>query len=313
MEVWHRIVASLITLLGVSVVTFVLAFVLPADPARTIAGPKADAVTVAAIRAEIGLDRPLPQQYLAYLGRLARGDLGRSYLTRQAVAEAIVERLPATASLAVLAMLIAVSGGLAVGSLTAFHAGRPVDVAALVIGLAVLSMPVFWVGFLLLYAFAYRIRLLPLGGYGGFSHAILPACTLALGLGAYYARLVHGSLVVVLAQDYVRTARAKGLGNVAIFLRHALRNALLPVVTVMGMDFAALMSGVVLTETVFNWPGLGRLAVEAVFNQDVPMIMGTVLVGALLVVAANVLVDVLYPWIDPRIREQSGEGAARPR
>lgn len=313
MEVWHRIVASLITLLGVSVVTFVLAFVLPADPARTIAGPKADAVTVAAIRAEIGLDRPLPQQYLAYLGRLARGDLGRSYLTRQAVAEAIVERLPATASLAVLAMLIAVSGGLAVGSLTAFHAGRPVDMAALVIGLAVLSMPVFWVGFLLLYAFAYRIRLLPLGGYGGFSHAILPACTLALGLGAYYARLVHGSLVVVLAQDYVRTARAKGLGNVAIFLRHALRNALLPVVTVMGMDFAALMSGVVLTETVFNWPGLGRLAVEAVFNQDVPMIMGTVLVGALLVVAANVLVDVLYPWIDPRIREQSGEGAARPR
>ncbi len=301
----QRLGWALIVLLGVSIITFTLAFLIPSDPARTIAGPKADPATLARIRQDLGLDDPLPVQFGRYLGRLLRGDLGRSYVTRREVRAAILERVPATLFLAVTSLALAVLVGVVLGIFTSVRAGSRTDMAVLTLSLGALSLPVFFLGLLLLDLFAYRLRWLPLGGYGSLSSVILPACTLAVGSAAYYGRLVHTNMGEVLRQDYVRTARAKGLGTVAIYGRHALRNALLPLITVIGLDFAGLMGGVVLTETVFNWPGLGRLAVDAVFNQDVPMIMGIVEFSAVLVVGANLVVDLLYAIVDPRIRYRS--------
>jgi len=297
----QRLGSSLVILAGVSFLTFVIAFVIPSDPARTVAGPKADPETLAAIRKEMGLDQPVPVQYVRYVERLIRGDLGRSYLTGQSVAQEIIDRLPATAYLALASLLGAALFGIAFGCLTALRRGTAVDLVVLVGSLIALSLPVFWVGMMLLYFVSYRARLLPLGGYG-VANVILPACTLLLGNAAYYMRLLHTNLRTVLGEDYIRTAQAKGLGPLAVYGKHALRNAIIPLVTLLGLDFASLMSGVVLTETVFNWPGLGRLAVDAVFNQDIPLIMGTVLFSAVLVVGANIVVDLLYLVIDPRIR-----------
>ncbi|MFN8626041.1 MAG: ABC transporter permease [Candidatus Binatia bacterium] len=301
MALLRRLGWSLIILLGVTWLTFVLAFIVPSDPARTVAGPKADAQTLATIRRELGLDQPVPVQYLRYLGRLLQGDLGRSYLTRQPVSTAIIERLPATAYLALTSLATAALLGIGLGCYTALRQGTAADMAVLVGSLIALSLPVFWLGMMLLYFVAYRARLLPLGGFGALN-VVLPAATLALGNAAYYTRLLHTNMRTVLHDDYIRTARAKGLSSFRVYGRHALRNALIPLVTVLGLDFAGLMSGVVLTETVFNWPGLGRLAVEAVFNQDIPLIMGTVLFSAVLVVGVNIVVDAVYLAIDPRMR-----------
>lgn len=297
----RRLAWSGVILLGVTFLTFTIAFIIPSDPARTIAGPKADPQTVATIRKEMGLDAPVPVQYARYAGRLLHGDFGRSYLTRQNVLDAIVDRLPATAYLAITSLTVSALLGIGVGCLTALRRGSWLDLSALLGSLIVLSLPVFWVGMLLLYFLAYRLRLFPLGGFG-IANVVLPASALALGGAAYYARLLHTNLRTVLDEDYVRTAHAKGLPPLRVYGKHALRNALIPLTTLLGLDLAGLMSGVVLTETVFNWPGLGRLAVEAVFNQDIPVIMGTVLFSAILVVGANIAVDVLYLAIDPRIR-----------
>ena len=302
MNVVQRLAWGMVILLGVSVLTFTLAFVVPSDPAQAIAGPKADRETLDLIRREMALDAPLPIQFARYLARLARGDLGRSYVTRQNVRAAIVERLPATLYLTLASLALAVVLGVGAGVATAVNEGTSIDLTVLVVSLTLLSLPVFWVGTLLLDAFAYRLRWLPLGGYGGARFIVLPACALALGYAAYYGRIVHTNMREVLGQDYIRAARAKGLGAAQTYGKHALRNALIPLITLVGLDFAGLMGGVVLTETVFNWPGIGRLAVEAVFNLDVPVIMGTVQFSALLVVVVNALVDVLYLAIDPRIR-----------
>ena len=297
----QRLAWSVIILFGVMLLTFVLAFIVPSDPARTLAGPKADPQTLATIRKELGLDQSLPIQYAKYIGRILRGDFGRSYLTRESVLHAIVGRLPATAYLAITSLIVAALLGISLGSLSALRQGSVMDLTVLVGSLVVLSLPVFWVGMILLYLFAYRLRLLPLGGFG-IINVVLPAAALALGNAASYARLLYGNLCDVLGEEYIRSAHAKGLSPWQVYGKHALRNALIPLTTMLGLDFAGLMSGVVLTETVFNWPGLGRLAVESVFNQDVPMIMGTVLFGAFLVVGANIVVDLLYVAIDPRIR-----------
>jgi peptide/nickel transport system permease protein len=305
MIVLRRVSGALLILFGVSLISFTLVFVVPGDPARTIAGPKADPATLALIRQQLGMDAPIPVQFVRYLGRLAHGDLGRSYVTRQEVSAAILERLPATLFLAVTSIILAVVIGITLGTFTSLRAGTAVDFGVLTTSLVILSIPVFFLGILLLDLLAFRLRWFPLGGYGGVRFVILPACALASGSAAYYGRLVHTNMREVLQQDYIRTARAKGLGPLATYGRHALRNALMPVTTLVGLDFAGLMGGVVLTETVFNWPGLGRLAVDAVFNQDIPMIMGTVEFSALLVVGANIAVDLLYLVIDPRVRYRS--------
>ena len=297
-----RLVWALVILVGTTAITFAIVFLVPGDPARVVAGPRADAETIASIRRELALDLPVPVQYARYLARLAHGDLGRSYATRQPVAEILARRLPSTALLAVSGLAIAIVIGLAGGLVTAPRAGTWVDRATLVASLALLSAPVFWLGMLALYYVGYRWRLLPLGGAGDARHLVLPALVLGTGTGVYYARLLHTNLVAVLGSDYIRAARARGAGPARVLAVHALRNASLPLVTVIGLDFAALLNGVVLTETVFHWPGLGRLAFDAVLSLDVPVIMGTVLLSAALVVASNLAIDLLYRVIDPRIR-----------
>ena len=298
----RRVLRAITTLLGTTLIIFVLVRVVPADPAVSIAGPKADPETLAIIRKDLGLDDALVVQYGRYLGRLARGDFGRSYMNGRRVAEVIADRLPATALLAATSLALGFLAGLVVGIVTAARRGSAIDVAVLLGTLVGLSIPAFWLGNLLIYEFSYRLKLLPLGGYGTLRHLVLPAATLALGEFFFYARFVHTNVGGTLASDYIRTARAKGTPPARLYFVHALRNALIPIVTLLGLDVAALMSGVVLTETVFNWPGLGRLAVQAVFNLDVPLVSGTVLFSAVLVLFANLAVDLLYGVIDPRVQ-----------
>ena len=306
----RRVLRALTTLRGTTLIIFVLVRVVPADPAVTIAGPKADPETLAAIRKDLGLDDPVVVQYGRYVGRLVRGDFGRSYMTGRRVADVIAERLPATAWLALTSLALGFFLGLVLGIVTAARRGSLIDVAVLLGTLIGLSIPTFWLGNLLIYEFSYRLKLLPLGGYGSGGawwrpnplNLILPAITLAIVEFFFYTRFVHTNVAGTLASDYIRTARAKGVPPARLYFVHALRNALIPIVTLLGLDIAALMSGVVLTETVFNWPGLGRLAVQAVFNLDIPLVAGTVLFSAVLVLVANLVVDLLYGVIDPRVQ-----------
>jgi peptide/nickel transport system permease protein len=297
-----RLAWAVVMLLGVAAITFALAFVVPGDPAAAIAGPRASAETIAAIRQELGLNDPLPVQFGRYLGRTLRGDFGRSYVTGEDVFRAVRGRLPATALLAVTAWLCWLVVGTAIGLGGALRPGRWGERVVLCFAIVGSSLPTFWVGLVLLYLFASRLRWLPDAGYETPAHLVLPVATLTVSGAAYYARLVQSSMLEVLQQEYIRTARAKGLAPRQVLLRHALRNALLPLVTIAGADLAALLSGVVFTEKVFAWPGIGQLAVQSVTNLDLPMILGTVLFSATLVVLANLAVDLAYPLLDPRIR-----------
>jgi peptide/nickel transport system permease protein len=298
----RRIVFGIMVLIGTSIITFAIAFVIPADPAVTMAGAKADPQTLATIRHELGLDLPVYLQYARYLDRALHGDLGRSYVRRDRVAHLIATRFPATALLALTAMVVSLVLGVLLGSIATAYRGEATDNALLVFSLALVSMPVFWLGTMLLIVGGLYLRSFPLGGFSGPSSLVLPTLTLALGSAGYYSRILHTNLSEAMDQDYVRTARGKGLSGARAMMQHAMANALLPLVTLAGLDLAGLLSGVVLTETVFNWPGIGRLAYEAIFNLDIPLIMGTVLFSAFLIVVANLGVDVLYAWLDPRIR-----------
>jgi peptide/nickel transport system permease protein len=297
----RRLGWAVVTLWGVSVLAFLAVFVVPGDPAAVLAPKGASPELRTAIRRELGLDRPVAVQYLRYASRALRGDLGRSYVTGEAVSAAMARRLPPTALLALSGWLIWLLAGTALGTLAAVAPGRWPERVVLGFGVLGASLPTFWVGIVLLALFASRLPWLPAGGYGTPSHLVLPTLTLGLSGAAVYSRLVHSSLRGVLGEDYIRTARAKGLPERAVVLRHALRNALLPLATLAGADLAALLGGVVFTESVFAWPGIGQLAVQAVLNLDVPMIMGTVLFSATAVVVANLVVDILYPRLDPRI------------
>jgi peptide/nickel transport system permease protein len=298
----RRIVFGAAVLIGTSLITFTIAFVVPADPAIAMAGAKADPQTLATIRHELGLDRPLSVQYARYLDRALHGDLGRSYIRRESVTRLIAGRFPATAVLALSAMALSLVLGVAMGTVAAAWRGRATDHVLLVVSLGLVSIPVFWLGTMLLIAGGLYLRSFPLGGFSGARSLVLPTLTLALGSAGYYSRILHTNLTEAMDQDYVRTARGKGMSGARVMMKHAMANAMLPLVTLAGLDLAGLLSGVVLTETVFNWPGIGRLAFEAIFNLDIPLIMGTVLFSAFLIVAANLAVDLLYLWLDPRIR-----------
>jgi len=307
--VTKRVMWAIVTLVACSAVTFCVTFVVPADPARTIAGPNATAETVERIRQERGLSDPIPVQYARYVAGVARGDLGKSLVGDEPVLRMILVRLPATALLAAAAFLIWVVVGTLAGVLSAAYRNTVVDRLALVGSIIGLSIPSFWLGVLLLWAVAHSglSKWLPLGGAGeGFPdrlrHVILPAIALGVGGAAFYSRVVHAHLVEVLEQDYIRTARAKGLSRARIMFRHALRNALLPIVTLAGMDLASLLAGAVLTESVFGWPGIGHQAWLAISSSNVPVVMGTTLFSAAFVIAANLIVDLLYRLLDPRVR-----------
>ena len=298
----RRLAASILILLGVSFVTFLLINILPADPARQIAGRAATPETVASIRAQLGLDQPFVVQYGRYLGGLLQGDLGRSYLQRSEVAELIRSRLPASLVLMAAAIFAELLLGLTMGVLAALHRGRPADSVLMLTSFVCVSAPQFVIGILLLYVFAVQLRWFPIGGYGRPEHVVLPALTLGLLGAGWYSRMMRSAMLDVLHQDFVRTARAKGLGRWRVLFRHVLPNAILPIVAMIGIDIGLFMSGIVVVESVFGWPGVGQLAWQAIQRVDLPVIMGVTLVSAVFIVLGNLLADLVAPLIDPRIR-----------
>jgi peptide/nickel transport system permease protein len=301
-RVLKRLLQSVVTLIGVSVLVFFITHAIPADPVAVVAGPKADPETRERIRKELGLSDPLWQQYGRFLWRAVQGDLGKSFVTNERVADAILVRFPSTLLLSLGGVAIWLIVGVPLGVLTAKYRDKPIDRITLVLAMIGISLPTFWLGRLLQYQFAYRDGVLPVAGFFRWDCLVLPCLTLgAVGAG-YYARLVHSNMLEVLNQDYIRAARARGLSEPVVLFKHALRNALIPVLTVLGLDVAALLAGVVFTESIFALPGLGALALQAVLNLDVPMIMGTVMFAAVLVVVANILVDFVYRLVDPRIQ-----------
>ncbi|WP_293912169.1 ABC transporter permease [Deinococcus sp.] len=297
-----RLLQSLLVLLAASFITFTLVFLLPADPARMVAGPSASVQTVTSIRHEMGLDRPFLGQYGAYLGRLVQGDLGRSYKQNTPVSTLLASRIGPTLQLMLGAIALELLIGLPLGIWAALSRGRWPD--TVVMGLAFLgaAAPQFWLALSLVYLLAYRFNLFPLGGYGGLSHLFLPALTLGIGGAGWYARMMRSQLLEVLSQDYIRTARAKGQTARGVLIGHALRNATLPIATMIGLDIGTFMGGVVVVESVFGWPGLGRLVWDAIRVIDIPIIVGVVIFSAFVITLSNLLADFVQPLIDPRVR-----------
>lgn len=298
----RRIFQSIPVLLGVSVITFLLIYYLPADPARMYAGPSATVETVQRIRHELGLDQPLWIQYTTYIGRALQGDLGFSYRKQIGVTQLIVSRIPYTFALTFAGIFVELIIGIPVGILSAVARGRLADRIGTIISLIGISAPPFWLGLLLLYWFGFLIPIFPLGGADSARSIVLPAITAGLGGAAWYARMMRSSMLDILSADYIRTARAKGLPQSLSILRHALPNALNPIITMAGMDIPWFIGGIVVVERVFNWPGVGRMAVEAIETVDVPLIIGTVIFTALMVVVSSILIDVVQAFVDPRIR-----------
>lgn len=306
---FRRLLMLVPIMFGVVTVTFLLMYVIPGDPVLTLVGERYDDETLDRMRSELGLDKPLPIQYLDYLGRLVRFDLGESFVTRRPVSEAITERFPRTLALALSAMLLALVGGVAIGLLAGWGRFRWLGRATMVWSLIGVSIPVFWLGLLLIYLFAIKLSILPPSGYGGGSirYLILPAVTLSFASMATVARVTRSGVIEAIGEDYVRTARAKGLGELFVLGKHVLRNALVPVITIVGTDFGSYLSGSVLTESIFGWPGLGRFIVQGILKRDFPVIQGSILFMAVVFVLVNLLVDLSYGIIDPRIRV-GGEG-----
>ncbi len=298
----RRLVFCLATLLGISIITYLLIFAGPVDPTRVLAGPRAQGASIETMRKTLGLDRPFYVQYLRYMGQLLQGNMGMSWYFRRPVTEALFARFPSTLSLAVLIMGVAMLVGLPLGALAALKAHSILDRAVLTGGLVLMSMPNFFFGLLLIYFLSFRLRLLPIGGAGTLRHLVLPVITVALPASVWYAVMLRSNMLDVLSADYVRTARAKGLPERMVVWGHMLRNALLPVVTMAGMDLATLLTGIVLIETLFNYPGIGWQAAQAAQHMDVPMIMGSVLFASALIAVANLAVDILYAVLDPRVR-----------
>lgn len=296
-----RLLLAFPTIFGVIFIVMLTIELVPGDPAELMLGEHATKEAVQNVRTALGLDKPLLTRYFLYLKNLAKGDMGRSIRENRAVTKEISDVWPATLELTIAAMAIAILIGITVGILSAVKPNSYFDNLNRIISLFGLSMPVFWTGLVLIVIFSFWLRLLPIGGIGSFRHLILPAFTLSLPSIAMISRMTRSSLLEVLQEDYVRTARAKGLSKRAVILRHALKNALIPIVTLSGLQMGQLMGGAILTETVFAWPGLGRLMVRAIFARDYILLQGAVLVFALAFVLINLIVDISYSFLDPRV------------
>jgi peptide/nickel transport system permease protein len=301
----QRLLHAIPVLIGISVLTFAMLHLVPGDPVLIFAGDKPITEERAAeIRHQLGLDRPLWQQYWDYASHAARGDLGVGLRSQRPVLDSILEVLPGTLQLTFAALLVAALAGVALGILAAVAHGTWIDTAAMSFAMVGVSVPIFYSSLLLILFFSFRLGWFPATGQGGVERLVLPAAALGLASAAALARLVRSSMLEVLSQEYIVTARSKGLSGRAVVLRHALKNALIPTVTMLGLQLGALLGGAVVTETIFSRPGLGRLAVDAIANRDFPLIQGTVLFAAVTYVLVNLAVDVLYAAIDPRIRYQ---------
>jgi ABC-type dipeptide/oligopeptide/nickel transport system permease component len=302
--VLKRILLFLPTLLGITLITFILMQSLPGDPVAGMAGERANPETLARIRAELGQNRPLPLQYIGYLKLLATGELGRSYYTNRKIADDLLQKFPNTVKLALAAMLFASFIGIGMGVFAAVKHGTGWDRLVTLVSVGGISVPVFWLGLALMLLFAFYLRWLPPSGMGSGSliYIILPAATLGTFSLSYIARVTRSAMLESLSQPYVAAARAKGLSEGEVVLKHALKNSLIPVVTLIGLDLGSYLNGAVLTETIFGWDGLGRYALEGIMKRDYPVIMGVVLFGAVVFVSLNLLVDISYHFLDPRVR-----------
>jgi peptide/nickel transport system permease protein len=297
-----RLFQAAMILLGVSFVTFALLFILPADPAAQIAGRSGNAQTIANLRRELGLDQPFIVQYWRYLTNLLQGDLGRSYTQKTEVSALINARLPATLLLMLTGILAELMIGLTLGVLAATRRDGWIDRLVMILSFVGVSSPQFLVALFMLYAFAATLGWFPMSGYGSIWHIVLPALTLGILGAGWYARMVRSAMIDVLNQDYIRTGHAKGLTESRVILRHALPNALLPIIAMIGIDIGQFMSGLVVVEAVFGWPGIGQLAWQAIQQVDIPIIMGVTIVSACAIVFGNLLADFVAPLVDPRIK-----------
>lgn len=307
--VLRRVLLTVPTVLGTSVLVFLILHIAPGDPAMIVAGPTAPPDVVANIRTQLGLDQPVLVQYWRYISNALRGDLGRSILTRRSVSEEVATAFLNTFELVIAARIWSLLVAIPIGVVAAVKRQSIFDKLSMVTALLGLSLPIFWIGLMAIWLFAFQLGWFPVSGRGGpvwsadgLRHLVLPALTLGGIQIPALARLTRSSVLEALGQDYVRTARAKGLAERLVVAKHALKNALLPVVTVVGLQFATLLGGAVVTETIFSWPGLGRLAVTAILTRDFPVVQGTILVAALTFITINLLVDLVYALLDPRIK-----------
>jgi ABC-type dipeptide/oligopeptide/nickel transport system permease component len=298
----RRLLLAIPTLFGVLVVVFLLLYIAPGDPVIEMIGERADAETIARLRAELRLDDPVPVQFAHYAGGVLTGDLGTSYITGRPIARDILERFPKTLQLATAAMLLAASLGITIGVLSARRPGSTFDRLAMGGAYLGISFPVYWVGLILILIFAVTLRWLPPSGFGRLEYLVLPALALGTRSIAFLARMTRSAMLEVLGSDFIRTARAKGLRERVVLARHALRNALIPIITVLGLDFGYYLTGSILTETIFSWPGIGRYVVNAIARRDLPAIQGSVLFLSVVFVLVNLATDLLYAKADPRVR-----------
>lgn len=297
-----RLLLALPTLFGVVTLVFLVIHLIPGDPVEFMLGETARQADKVKLRSDLGLDLPIAVQYFRFLSGLVQGDLGTSFHFRQPVFSLIVQRLPATIELSLAALVVALSIAIPLGVLSAVKPHSLVDKGSLLIALLGVSMPNFWLGPILIIIFSINLGWFPVSGKGDLSHFILPAFTLGSSMAGILTRMVRSSLIDILKEDYIKTARAKGLPERVVLLKHALRNALLPVITIMGLQFGSLLAGSIITETIFSWPGVGRLTIQAIFSRDYPLVQGCVLIIALGYVFINLLTDLVYVWIDPRIK-----------
>jgi peptide/nickel transport system permease protein len=298
----RRLAQSALTLLGVSVLVFVILRVLPGDPAKMLLPEGAPQSAVEELNRQLGLREPLPLQYGLFIRSVVRGDFGQSFQYRAPAFQVVIERLPATVQLAAVAMALTVLFGVSIGIVAAVRRGTRYDYAGTIVAVLGQSLPNFWLGIMLILLFGVALRWLPTSGFEGWRHLILPGVTLAAFPTALVARLTRSSMLEILNRDFIRTGRAKGLDERAVVLRHALRNAAIPVLTVLGVQIGTLLGGAVITESVFAWPGMGKLIVDAIFFRDFPVVQTVLILSATVFVLINLAVDLLYTIIDPRIR-----------
>lgn len=297
----RRAVRAVVVVIGVSFISFAVLF-LSGDPTDTMVGEDWTVEEVRKLREDMGLDRPWIVQYLGYVSRAVRGDFGESLRYRQPAFELIAERIPATLELAFVALILSVILALPLGILSASRRGSAYDHGGMIFALFGQSMPVFWLGLMLILIFGVQLGWVPVSGRGGIERLILPSITLATYSLARNTRVIRSSMLEVLGQDYIRTARAKGLTDIAVVFGHALKNSLIPVVTIIGLEFGHLLGGAVIVETIFAWPGIGRLMIQAVYTKDFPLVQASVTITALIFVSLNVAVDFIYSYLDPRVR-----------
>ena len=304
----RRILQTIPVLFGVIVITFILMYMVPGDPVVSMVGERYDEETIHKLRKELHLDDSLPMQFVHYVSNVMRGDFGKSFITGGSVSEELLIKLPNTLILAVASMIIAIITGLTMGIVSSLRPQSILDKITMLFALAGISVPVFWVGLMLVLFIGVFLQWLPPTGFGGIEYIILPAITLGLRSAAYLARLTRATMLDVLNQDYIRTARMKMLPEWKVILKHGFPNILIPIITVIGTDFGSYLSGAVLTESIFGWPGIGRYALEAILKRDFPVIQGTVLFMALMFILANLIVDIFYGIVDPRIRIEGKNG-----